>query len=48
MGKMLANILCIKMLEASEAFAKKENQYSYNFGIRKACGLIAMDLPSLI
>ncbi len=43
MGKMLANILCIKMLEALEAHTVKENQYGYNFGIRKTSGLVAMD-----
>ena len=43
MGKMFANILCIKMLEALEALAVKENQYRYDLCVRKTSGLVAMD-----
>ena len=32
MGKMLADILCVKMFQTPESLAVKENQNRYDFG----------------
>ena len=42
MGKMLAYILRIKVFEASESIAVKEDQYGDDFGIGKSSRFIAM------
>ena len=42
MYEVLADILCVKVLEASESVAVKENQDGDDLGIGKPSGLIAM------
>lgn len=42
MCEVLADILCVKVLEASESLAVKENQDGNDLGIGKPSGLIAM------
>ena len=42
MGKVFADILRVKMFEASESLAVKKNQYGDDLGIRKPIGFVAM------